>query len=175
MTEPDPAGLSSLARAADGVLLASPRDVALLTSRLAGSGYAVAEVRLPVHPLAGTETLARDPAAHATSLREAQAEIARELRLPEAAARDLDALTDSLRELATWWPDQERVALVVHGAEGLVETDLPGWHILLDVLTQARQDLRRGRPGDRELLVVAVVDGHGVLARDGETGAGPRP
>lgn len=168
MTEQDPARLSGLACAAEGVLLVSPRDVAGLTRRLREAGYALAEIRLPVHPLAGTETLSEDPAAHTTSLREAQAEMARVLGLPEAAGRNLDALTDSLRDLATWWPDHPRVALVAHGAEGLVESDLPGWHTLVDVLSGARRDLRRGEPGDRELVVVAVVDGHGVLARDSE-------
>lgn len=158
---------SSLPQAAEGVLLASPRDAGTVTRTLADAGYALAEVRLPLHLAAGTATPTVEPAGRATSLREAQAEVARVLGLPAPAGHNLDALSDSLRDLATWWPGPERVALVLHGAESLVEADLPGWHVLVDVLAQARGELRRGMPGDRELLTVAVVDGHGVLALDG--------
>lgn len=179
MTERHLGWLSRLDRAAEGVLLASHRDTETLTRYLAEAGYAVAQVRLPVHRGAGADTLAGDPAARATSLRQAQAEVARVLGLPETAGRNLDALTDSLRDLGTWWPDHDRVALLLHGAEGLVESDLPGWHTLVEVLAQARQDLHRGGPGDRELLTVAVVAGHGVLAMDSEPdpedGAGQGP
>jgi hypothetical protein len=115
---------------------------------LAGSGFAVAEVAGPT-----------------TGLRDAQAAIARALRLPDTAGRNLDALVDSLRDLATWWPDAERVALLWPGAEELVDGDLPGFLTLTEILRGATDDLwRGGGPGDRQFETVAFVNSHGVRA-----------
>lgn len=130
-----------------GVLLAAPQDTGRLRWALADHGFAIAEAYLP----------------DAAGLREAQARIAAALHLPESAGRNLDALVDSLRDLAVWWPDQERVALLVHGAEALVATDLPGWQVLTAILRDASDDLwRGGMAGDRAFETVALVDGHGV-------------
>ena len=131
-----------------GVLLAAPDDAEQVRRTVAGSGFAVADVAGP-----------------ATGLREAQAAIARALRLPETAGRNLDALVDSLRDLATWWPDDERVALLWPGAEELVEGDLPGFLTLTEILRAATEDLwRGGGPGDRQFETIAFVRRHGVRA-----------
>lgn len=131
-----------------GVLLAAPIDAERVRRTLSGSGFAVAEVSGP-----------------AVGMREAQAAIARALRLPETAGRNLDALADSLRDLATWWPDDERVALFWPGAEQLVEGDLPGFLALTEILRAATDDLwRGGGPGDRQFETVAFVRRHGVRA-----------
>lgn len=149
-----------------GVVLASTADAERIRAVLQGHGFAVAEARLPAHPGDAADVL--QESAQPTSLREAQAEVARALRLPEAAGRNLDALVDSLRDLALWWPDHERVALLLHGAGHLVDSDLPGWHTLTDILREATDDLWRGggMPGDRVFETVALVDRHGVPALD---------
>ena len=131
-----------------GVLLADPGDAEHVRRTLAGNGFAVAE--------------AQEPAA---GMREAQAAIARALRLPSTAERNLDAMVDALRDLARWWPDDERVALLWRGAEELVDCDLPGFLTLTDVLRTATGDLwRGGTPGDRQFETVAFVGRHGVPA-----------
>ena len=131
-----------------GVLLAAPIDAERVRRTLSGSGFAVAEVSGP-----------------AVAMREAQAAIARALRLPETAGRNLDALVDSLRDLATWWPDDDRVELFWPGAEQLVEGDLPGFLALTEILRGATDDLwRGGGPGDRQFETVAFVRRHGVRA-----------
>jgi hypothetical protein len=131
-----------------GVLLADPADAGRVRRTLTGNGFAVAEVTEP-----------------AAGMREAQAAIARALRLPTTAARNLDAMVDSLRDLATWWPDDERVALLWPGAEELVDGDLPGFLTLTEILRAATDDLwRGGGPGDRQFETVAFVERHGVPA-----------
>nr|WP_306254784.1 barstar family protein [Ornithinimicrobium cryptoxanthini] len=111
------------------------------------------------------------------TMRGAQAAIATALRLPETAGRNLDALVDSLRDLALWWPESDKIVLVLHEAQALVDADLPGWHTLTEILREASTDLwRDGGAGDRAFETVALVDGHGVLAlqegsADGEAGA----
>lgn len=128
-----------------GVLLASPRDVDLIRERLGSAGFTVAETGTP------------------DSLRGAQAAVAEALRLPETAGRNLDALVDSLRDLAAWWPDSERIVLLLHEATALVESDLPGWHTLTEILREASADLWRGGvEGDRAFETIAFVDRHGV-------------
>ncbi|USQ80296.1 barstar family protein [Ornithinimicrobium faecis] len=128
-----------------GVILASPQDGEHIRQHLGSVGFTVVEADLPAE------------------LRAAQATIAGALRLPETAARNLDALVDSLRDLATWWPDDERIVLLLHGAESLVEGDLPGWHTLTEILQRASADLwRGGAQGDRAFETIALVDRHGV-------------
>lgn len=106
-----------------------------------------------------------------TSLRTAQAAVAEALRLPEAAGRNLDALVDTLRDLATWWPGHDRVALLLHGAASLVDSDLPGWHTLTEILSGASAELwRDGGPGDVAFETVALVDQHGVPAIPADQG-----
>jgi hypothetical protein len=129
-------------------VLAAPADTERVRTTLAGNGFAVAEVE-----------------GAAAGLRGAQAAIARALRLPATAGRNLDAMVDSLRDLATWWPDDERVALLWPGAGDLVDGDLPGFLTLTDVLRGATDDLwRGGGPGDRQFETVAFVGRHGVRA-----------
>lgn len=131
-----------------GVLLADPVDAEQVRRTLAGSGFALAEV-----------------AEETTGMRAAQAAIAQALRLPVAAGRNLDAMADSLRDLATWWPDDERVALLWRGADRLVDADLPGFLTLTEILRAATDDLwRGGSPGDRQFETVAFVGRHGVPA-----------
>jgi hypothetical protein len=131
-----------------GLLLAAPADAERVRGTLTGSGFAIAEVQ-------GT----------AAGLREAQAAIAQALRLPSTAGRNLDAMVDSLRDLATWWPDDERVALLWPGAEELVDGDLAGFLTLTEILRGATDDLwRGGGPGDRQFETVAFVGRHGVRA-----------
>jgi hypothetical protein len=130
-----------------GVLLAGAADAERVRAGLAGAGFAVAEVAGP-----------------ATGMREAQEAIARALRLPAAAGRNLDALVDSLRDLATWWPDDERVALLWTGAGELVEADPAGFRTLAEILRDATDDLWRGAPGDRQFETVAFVGRHGARA-----------
>jgi hypothetical protein len=131
-----------------GVLLADPADAESVRRALAAGGFAVAEAQ-----------------GEAAGMRAAQAAIARALRLPATAERNLDALVDALRDLATWWPDDERVALLWPGAERLVDTDLPGFLTLTEVLRAATDDLwRGGEPGDRQFETVAFVGRHGVPA-----------
>lgn len=152
-----------------GVVLAAAQDGTRVRHALHDAGYAVALADLaaagdltPGTP-EGADTLEVDPTP--TSLRTAQAAIARALRLPETAGRNLDALVDSLRDLATWWPQDERVALVLDGAESLVDSDLPGWHVLTEILGEASRDLwRGGQPGDRVFETIALIERHGVLA-----------
>lgn len=152
-----------------GVVLAAAKDGTRVRQALHDAGYAVTLADLtaagdltPGTPeRADTLEVDRTP----TSLRTAQAAIARALRLPETAGRNLDALVDSLRDLATWWPEDERVALVLAGAESLVDSDLPGWHTLTEILGAASQDLwRGGEPGDRVFETIALIEHHGVLA-----------
>jgi hypothetical protein len=129
-----------------GVLLADPVDAEQVRRTLVGGGFAVAEAQ-----------------ATTGGMRGAQAAIARALRLPAAAERNLDALVDALRDLATWWPDDERVALLWPGAERLVDSDLPGFRTLTEVLRAATDDLwRGGAPGDRQFETVALVGRHDV-------------
>lgn len=138
-----------------GVLLAHPLDAPRVRATLENAGYAVADARLGgVASADGNGVVA--------PLRRGQAAVADALRLPETAGRNLDALVDSLRDLATWWPGQDRVALLLHRAETLVDADLPAWHSLTDILVRAVHELRPEGPGHVDLSVVAFVDGHGV-------------
>lgn len=153
-----------------GVLLASPQDTDRVRRTLADAGFALAEVAAPEWGDRAADTL--DSERPATSLREAQAAIARALRLPDSAGRNLDALADSLRDLAVRWPEAERVALLWHGADALVDSDLPGYLVLTDILRSATHDLwRGGNDGDRSFETVAFVEHHGVrtLPREADT------
>lgn len=148
-----------------GVLLGSSVDGDRIRRELTEAGFAVAEADLGGVP---EESPRRpddmlDADSHPTSLRAAQDSVARALRLPEAAGRNLDALVDSLRDLASWWPGDRQVVLLLHRAEALIESDLPGWHELTDILTRAGTELwRDGGEDDRVFETVALVAGHGV-------------
>lgn len=150
-----PIGVRSVlpALGGQGVLLAAAADADRIRHALADAGFAIVEADLS----------ARDQRADPTTLRTAQATIAEALYLPETAGRNLDAMVDSLRDLATWWPEDERILLLLHGAEALVQSDLPGWHTLTEILRDASRDLwQGGAPGDRVFETVALVDRHGV-------------
>ncbi|OZM77597.1 hypothetical protein CFP66_34620 [Pseudonocardia sp. MH-G8] len=128
------------------MLLASPADVEAVRTNLAADGVALAEVE------GATD-----------AMRTAQAAIARALRLPESGGRNLDALVDALRDLAVWWPEDERVVLLWHDAGRLVDADLPGFLILTEILRTATSELGPGgRIGDRQFETVAFVERHGV-------------
>lgn len=144
-----------------GVLLASPLDADRVRRALTGAGFALAEVPAPEWGDRAADTLESERPA--TSLREAQAAIAQALRLPESAGRNLDAMADSLRDLPLWWPEADRVALLWHGAEALVDSDLPGFLLLSDILRSATRELWRGdSDGDRAFETIAFVERHGV-------------
>lgn len=151
-----------------GVLLAAPVDTDRIRRELSAAGFALAEAHLGTGEIpagSGPSADHLDDDVAPTTMRGAQAAIAEALRLPEAAGRNLDALVDSLRDLATWWPDSEQVVLLLLGAESLVESDLPGWHTLTEILQAASADLWRGGvEGDRAFETVALVARHGVLA-----------
>lgn len=97
-----------------------------------------------------------------TDFRLAQARIAAALRLPETAGRNLDALADSLGDLARYWPDAPRVALFWSHPEKLIEADSSGWFRLADVLQNATERLWRGDgdPADRVFETVLLVNGY---------------
>ncbi|WP_151523924.1 barstar family protein [Serinicoccus kebangsaanensis] len=89
-------------------------------AHFAQAGYAVAEVSTPV----------------GGGLREMQAQVAQALRLPRTAALNLDALVDSLRDLAQSWGGQE-VALLWEDAGLFAETEGRAWWILSEILDDA--------------------------------------
>ena len=95
-----------------------------------------------------------------TDFRVAQARIAQALGLPETAGRNLDALADSLGDLARYWPDAPRVALFWAHPEKLIDADSTGWFRLADVLQDATERLWRGAgdPADRVFETVLLVD-----------------
>jgi len=121
----------------DGLLFADARDGERLIGRCRDAGFTVVAV----------------DTAGVTGFREAQRRISDGLRLPATAGRNLDALADSLHDLARYWPDAERLALVWSGAERLIDADTPGWFRLADVLTE-RTDLVLGI-----LLLIERLDG----------------
>lgn len=127
-----------------GLLFADEFDAPLIGIQLREQ-VAVAEVRL------------------GPDLREAQAEVARALALPDPAATNLDAFADTLTDLATWWPDDDGIALLLHGAHDLSDADPQGWQTLSDILTGASERLAAMAPGLRRWFeTVALVSGHGV-------------
>lgn len=65
------------------------------------------------------------------------------------------------------------MVLLLHGAGHLVDSDLPGWHTLTDILREASEDLWRGgdTTGDRVFETVALVERHGVPTLDDEESA----
>lgn len=96
----------------------------------------------------------------AAGFRAAQAAIAEALHLPETAGRNLDALADSLGDLARYCPDAERVALFWHHPEQVIANDTAGWFRLADVLEDASSRLwRGGEPDDRLFETVLLVSG----------------
>lgn len=155
-----------------GIVLAAPTDATQIRVQLAAAGFTVVEARLDASegPAAGMSADSLDSDTTPTSLRAAQAAIASALRLPETASHNLDAMVDSLRDLAVWWPESPKVVLLLHGAESLVESDLPGWHTLTEILATATQELwRGGGEGDRVFETVALVDRHGVQSLPDES------
>lgn len=106
------------------------QDAALAAGRFAADGMRLVTVRQ--QPEAG--------------LRETQAALAAALRLPSPAERNLDAFTDTLRDLRVWWQGQP-VALVWEQAGLLRDTDARAWQVLVDILDEAR------------VPTVAVIDG----------------
>lgn len=145
-----------------GVLLAASSDGRAIEQALTAAGFGVAQAELASPAATDRAHPGGMPDAPA-SLRTAQAAIASALRLPETAGHNLDALIDSLRDLATWWPGTHQLALLLHGAESLVDHDLPGWHTLTEILAGATAELwRGGGPGDVAFETVALVAQHGV-------------
>lgn len=150
-----------------GLLLAAPADEGAIVAALEGQGFTIARADLSAPPAVLPEQPPGHPRRFGVVTRQAQATIAGALRLPRTAAYNLDAMSDCLRDMNSWWPDDPRVALLVEHAEILVGGDLPGWQVLSDILTDASEGFPgdRGRPDpDRALEIVALVDGHGVRA-----------
>lgn len=131
-----------------GVVLAPPGQAERILGVLAHAGYF----------LVGFD------GAEVSDFREAQAMVAAALQLGEGAAGNLDAMTDELRDLASRWPESDRLVLVWENAHVLIQQDLPGWTRLTDVLRGASFDLWRGEGGADERLfeTLAVVEGMGV-------------
>lgn len=155
-----------------GVLLASPSDGSVIEQALTAAGFVVAQAELTSPGATGGAHPSGMPDAP-VALRTAQAAIASALRLPDTAGRNLDALIDSLRDLATWWPGTDQLVLLLHGAEALVDNDLPGWHTLTEILAGATTDLwRGGGPGDVAFETVALVAQHGVRGLPGRKSEG---
>lgn len=97
-----------------------------------------------------------------TDFRVAQARIATVLGLPETAGRNLDALADSLGDLARYWPQAPRIALFWTHPERLIDADTSGWFRLAEVLQDATGRLWHGHgdPADRLFETVLLVDGY---------------
>ncbi|HOQ53432.1 MAG TPA: barstar family protein [Micropruina sp.] len=129
----------------EALLFAADEREPALVQRSQAAGYRVVEV----------------DTAGVTDFRVAQARIAAVLRLPESAGRNLDALADSLGDLARYWPDDARIALFWRHPEKLIERDTAGWFRLADVLQDATQRLWRGGndPADRLFETVLLVPG----------------
>jgi hypothetical protein len=79
--------------------------------------------------------------ARATGAGERYQPVAAALRLPPTAGTNLDALSDSLRDLADRWPGTVRLALLVPDAQVLVQSNLLDWLQLSVVLGQATDAL----------------------------------
>lgn len=110
-----------------------PADqLAPVRAHLQAQGYAVAHAVTPADP----------------GLRPAQAELARALRLPGNAATNLDAMADTLRDLAQIW-GTDRVALLWEDAGRLAGEDGRAWWILGELLDDAD-----------DLTVVALGEAH---------------
>jgi len=131
-----------------GLVFADSRDSDALIAHCRAAGYAVVQV--------DTATV--------TDFRDAQARIAAALRLPDTAGRNLDALADSLRDLARYWPEADRVVLVWCHPEKLIEADAPGWFRVADVLEDSSARLWRGGtdPGDRVFETLLLTRGFGA-------------
>jgi len=130
----------------DALMFADAGRHGSFAQQSAGAGYVVVEV----------------DTAGVTDFRTAQALIAAALLLPETAGRNLDALADSLGDLARYWPDAPRVALFWNHPEKLIEADSAGWFRLADVLQDATERLWRGAadPDDRVFETVLLVNGY---------------
>jgi len=117
-----------------------------LAAQAAAAGYTVVQVST----------------AEVTDFRAAQARIAAALALPDTAGRNLDALADSVGDLARYWPDARRICLFWTHPERLIERDPSGWFRLADVLQEATERLWRGGddPADRMFETVLLVDGY---------------
>jgi hypothetical protein len=105
-------------------------------THLQDAGYAVVEATTPVD----------------ADLRRTQAELAAALRLPSPAERNLDAMADTLQDLAQLW-DGRTVALLWKDAERLARADGRAWWILGEILDDvddltvvAFGEARIGRP-----------------------------
>lgn len=135
-----------LALEGTALLFADAAAETALAGRARNAGYAVVSV----------------DTAGVGDFRVAQARIAAGLRLPETAGRNLDALADSLGDLARYWPSTPRIALFWTHPERLIAADAPGWFRLADVLQDATARLWRGHddPADRLFETVLLVDGY---------------
>ncbi|MFT4295889.1 MAG: barstar family protein [Micropruina sp.] len=150
MTSREPAAWTCLAEVlgieGNGLLFADARDGEELIGRCRDAGYTVVAV----------------DTAGVTDFREAQRRIADGLRLPETAGRNLDALADSLADLARYWPGAPRLVLAWCRPERVIEADPTGWFRLTDVLTEATERLWRGGtdPADRLFETLLLAEGY---------------
>lgn len=132
--------------------LTTVRAAALAATRRAAQvkGYVVREVGPADAPWSGPDD---SPA------RRAQRAVAQALGLPETAGRNLDALTDCLRDVDRWRAAGPRVVVLLHHASTLLAVDPQGWARLAEVL--AEPGARGPGPQGEELRVVAVLDDPG--------------
>lgn len=129
----------------ESLLFTDAARVSALARDAGAAGYRVVEV--------DTATV--------SDFRVAQARIAAALRLPDTAGRNLDALSDSLGDLARYWPQDHRIALFWTHPETLIDQDTSGWFRLADVLQDATRRLWRGGedPADRLFETLLLVPG----------------
>ena len=84
-------------------------------------------------------------------------------KLPASAGRNLDALADSLGDLARYWPDAPRVVLAWTHPEQLMLDDEKGWFRLVEVLANASDRLWQGEgddPDDRLFETLVFIEGY---------------
>lgn len=95
--------------------------------------------------------------------RAAQAALATALKLPASAGRNLDALADSLGDLARYWPDAPRLVLAWTHPQQLMLDDERGWFRLVEVLANASDRLWQGEgddPDDRLFETLVFIEGY---------------
>lgn len=148
--DPTPTGPSAL-----------PAPLLAAREALRDAGFALAEV----------------DGSHVNSTDAALRAIGDALRMPPVT--NLDALVDCLRDLATWWPDETRVALVWLACDVLEDADPDGFAELVDILSGGHDDAWRaprdeGTPGDPADRVLRVVLAPRDSAAAGDIGSDTR-
>lgn len=142
--------------AGDGVLYADPADYDDIALALIADGYSI-------HAVDGR---------HITNFSEALPAVADALSLPGAADRSLDAMFDSLRDLAQWCPEQPRIVLLWRHAETLMGADASLWSDLVEVLDEASRSLWQELGDDVAFETIAFAADHSPRLGLGYQGTG---